>query len=83
MGTNWWKYGLFLGLGFVLGAVGAVLVSRNPGAAKKACAGVLSRAMEVKDKATSMVETAKENIEDLAAEARDDLARRQAEAAAG
>ncbi|MDR1856955.1 MAG: hypothetical protein LBR22_07325 [Desulfovibrio sp.] len=84
MNSNWWKYGLFLGLGFALGAVGAVLVSRNPGAAKKACASVLSHALDVKDKATAMMETAKENIEDLAAEAREDLTqRKQAAAAAG
>jgi hypothetical protein len=77
MGSNWWKYGIGLGIGIALGAVGAVLVSRNPGAAKKLCAGLLSRALEVKEKAATVVETAKENMEDLAAEARYDLEERK------
>ena len=82
MGNDWWKYGLGLGIGLVVGAIGAVLVSRNPGVAKKACATLLSHAMEVKDKAATVVETAKENMEDLAAEAWHDFEERKKNAGA-
>jgi len=64
-------------IGLAFGAVGAVLISRNPGAAKKACSTLLSHAMEVKEKAATVMETAKENMEDMAAEARHDLEERR------
>jgi len=73
MTNDWWKYGLSLGLGLSIGAIGAVLISRNPGAIKKACVSVLSHAMDVKEKTVTAVETAKENMEDMLAEARHDL----------
>ena len=75
--SDWWKYGLGMGVGIAVGAVGAVLISRNPGAAKKACATLLSHAMEVKEKAATVMETAKENIDDLTAEARQELEERK------
>lgn len=68
---NWWKYGLAVGGGVALGAVGAMLLSRNNIDLKKAAATVLSHGMTLKDKASTIVETAKENMDDLAAEARD------------
>jgi len=77
MGNDWWKYGLGLVIGLAVGATGAVLISRNPGAAKKACATLLSHAMEVREKAATVMETAKENMEDMAAEARHDLEERK------
>ncbi len=77
MGNGWWKCGLGIGIGIVVGAVGATLLSRNPGAVKKGLSSVLSHAMEVKDKAATALETARENMEDLAAEARHDLEARK------
>ncbi len=75
---NYWKYGLALGAGVFVGAVGAMLLSRNSGNVKKACTTLLSHGMDLKDKAASFMETAKENIEDMAAEARQAQAERKA-----
>jgi gas vesicle protein len=77
MENSWWKYVLSLGIGVAVGAAGAMLLSRNPGAVKKTCATLLSHAMEVKEKAATVMETAKENMEDLAAEARHDYEERK------
>jgi gas vesicle protein len=77
MGNDWWKYVLGIGIGVAVGAAGAMLLSRNPGAVKKACATLLSHAMEVKEKAATVMETAKENMDDLAAEARHDYEERK------
>ncbi|MDR1241178.1 MAG: hypothetical protein LBM00_00095 [Deltaproteobacteria bacterium] len=67
---NFWKYGLALGAGVAIGAVGAVLLSRGNINLKKACAGLLSRGLDIKDRAAGFAGTAKENLEDIAAEAR-------------
>ena len=77
MGNDWWKYLLGAGIGIAVGATGAMLLSRNPGAVKKACATLLSHAMEVKEKAETAMETAKENLDDLTAEARHDYEERK------
>lgn len=69
MGTLW-KYGLVLGAGVALGTVGVLLLSKNSAGAKKAFTTVLSHGMDLKDKAASCMKSAKENMEDLAAEAR-------------
>jgi hypothetical protein len=79
MNKNFWKYGLALGAGVALGAVGAVLLSRGSIDLKKTCATLLSHGMDLKDKAATLVDTAKENIEDLAAEARHEQEVRKAE----
>lgn len=79
MGTgNFWKYGLAVGAGVVVGALGAVLLSRSNIDLKKACATILSHGMDLKDKASEFVETAKENMDDLAAEARHEQEQRKA-----
>jgi hypothetical protein len=70
MNKNLWKYGLILGAGFALGAAGALLLSRNPALVRKTLAAVLSRGIDLKDKAAVFMETAKENVEDITAEAR-------------
>jgi hypothetical protein len=62
----------------LVGALGAVLLSRNDVAVKKTVAALLSRGLDVKDKAAELVETAKENIDDLAAEARHEQGQRKA-----
>ena len=80
MGT-FWKYGLALGAGVTIGAVGAMLLSKNSAEVKKTLATLLSHGVDLKDKASSFMETAKENMEDLAAEARHASDERKAEQA--
>ena len=55
------KYGLFFLGGLALGAIGAV---------KPMAADLLSRGMDVKDAVLAKVETVKENMDDMVAEAR-------------
>ncbi len=81
MNGNYWKYGLTLGAGMAIGALGAILLSKNPGCVKKTAADLLGRSMDLKDKAAEFMETAKENMEDLAAEARHSRERRKTEEA--
>ncbi len=69
MNGNYWKYGLAIGAGVAIGALGAVLLSRGSIDLKKAAATLLSHGMDVKEKAAEFMETAKENMDDIAAEA--------------
>ena len=69
-GGNYWKYGLALGAGVAIGALGAMLLSRGKVDLKKTAATILSHGMDLKEQAASFMETAKENMEDIAAEAR-------------
>lgn len=63
------KYGLiFLG-GLAAGALGAVAVSRGNVNLRPIAADLLSRGMNVKDCMMSKMETVKEEVEDLVAEA--------------
>lgn len=75
--SNFWKYGLALGAGVAIGATGAVLLSRGKIDLKKTAASILSHGMDLKEQAATMMETAKENFEDIAAEARNEQAHRQ------
>ena len=59
----------FLG-GVALGAIGAVAVSKGKLDLKSVTTGLISRGMDVKDAVLSKVETVKENVDDLVAEAR-------------
>lgn len=78
MGSDFWKYGLAIGAGVIVGAAGAVLLSRGNIDLKKTCATLLSHGMDLKEKAATLVETAKENMDDLAAEARHEQEQRKA-----
>ena len=78
MNGNYWKYGLALGAGVAIGAVGAVLLSRGSIDLKKTCATLLSHGMDMKEKAATFMETAKENLDDIAAEAHHDREQRKA-----
>lgn len=64
------KYGLFFLGGVALGAIGAVAVSRGKLDVKPLAADLLSRGMDVKDALARKVAAVKEDMEDLAAEAR-------------
>lgn len=74
---NIWKYGLAAGAGVALGAVGAVLLSRGRVDLKKTAATILSHGMDLKDQASEFMENAKENLEDLAAEAKEEQNKRK------
>ena len=65
------KYGLFFLGGLALGANGAVVVSRGKLDIKPLAADLLSRGMDVKDAVLAKVETVKENVDDMVAEARE------------
>jgi hypothetical protein len=78
MANVFWKYGLAAGVGVVVGAIGITLLSRGGVDLKKAVATILSYGMDVKDKAAVAVDTAKENIDDIAAEARYEQEQRKA-----
>ena len=62
------KYGLFFLGGLALGAIGAVAVGKLD--LKPMAADLLSRGMDVKDAVLAKVETVKENMDDMVAEAR-------------
>ena len=72
------KFGLiFLG-GIALGALGAVALSRGKLNLKPVAADLISRGMDAKDALMSKVEAVKEDMEDLAAEARQASEKRKA-----
>ena len=64
------KYALFLLGGLAVGALGAVAVSKGKLNLKPLATDLISRGLDVKDAVLSKVETAKENMDDLVAEAR-------------
>ena len=72
------KYGLFFLGGIALGALGAVALSKGKLNLKPVAADLISRGMDVKDALMSKVEAVKEDMEDLAAEARQASEKRKA-----
>ena len=64
------KYALFLLGGIAVGALGAVAVSKGKLNLKPLATDLISRGLDVKDAVLTKVETAKENMDDLVAEAR-------------
>lgn len=79
--NNGLKYGLFFLGGLVLGVVGTVAVTRGKLDLKPLATDLVSRGMDMKDAIMSKVESVKEDMEDLAAEARQAADKRKAEAA--
>lgn len=63
------KYGLFFLGGVVLGALGAMAVTRGKLDVKPLATDLLSAGIDLKEKALSAVESAKEDIADAVAEA--------------
>lgn len=63
-----WRIALF-GLGVLVGAVGAAALAGRGSAVKDGASTLLSHGLAAKRKAQVLVETAKENLEDLVAEA--------------
>ena len=72
------KFGLFFLGGIALGARGAVALSKGKLNLKPVAADLISRGMDVKDALMSKVEAVKEDMEDLAAEARQASEKRKA-----
>lgn len=64
------KYGLFFLGGVALGVVGAVAVSKGKLDIKPFAAELLSRGMDMKDAVLAKVDSVKEDVEDMVAEAR-------------
>ncbi|MBP3730102.1 MAG: hypothetical protein J6I40_01355 [Mailhella sp.] len=64
------KYGLFFLGGVALGAIGAVAVSRGKLDVKPFATKVLSHGMDIKDALVAKAEQLREDVEDMAAEAR-------------
>lgn len=81
MGNGWKCAFCFLG-GMALGALGAVAVSRGKLDFRPLAADLVSRGMDVKDALLNKVESVKEDIEDLAAEARQVSEKRKSDQAA-
>lgn len=79
--NNSLKYGLFFLGGLALGVVGTVAVTRGKLDLKPLATDLVSRGMDMKDAIMSKVEAVKEDMEDLAAEARQAADKRKAEAA--
>ncbi len=67
----------FIG-GVVVGAVGATVVSRSEGM-RPVATNLISRGMDAKDAFMGKVETLKENMEDLVAEAQSSAEKRKAQ----
>ena len=72
------KFGLFFLGGIALGALGAVALSKGKLNLKPVAADLISRGMDGKDALMSKVEAVKEDMEDLAAEARQASEKRKA-----
>lgn len=64
------KYGLFFLGGIALGALGTVAVSKGKLDIKPLATDLLSRGMDIKDAMMTKVETVRENMDDMVAEAR-------------
>lgn len=64
------KYGLFFLGGLALGALGTVAVSKGKLDVKPLATDLLSRGMDVRDAVLAKVETVKENMDDMVAEAK-------------
>ena len=64
------KFGLYFLGGLALGLAGAVVLGRGKLDMKPVAADLLSRGMDVKDAVMGKVEAMKEDMEDLAAQAR-------------
>jgi len=75
-----WRIAMF-GLGVLVGAVGFAAFSGRPSRIKDGTSTVLSHGLAAKRKAQSIMETARENIDDLVAEADQKLQDRQTAAA--
>lgn len=68
--NDYLKNGLFLAAGVAIGALGAVALGKGKFSIRPAMADLLSHGMDLKEKTATVLERAKENIDDLMAEAK-------------
>lgn len=83
-GTWWGRHGLkvtWFGLGLLVGAVGQASLSGRPSPLRNGASTALSHGLAAKRKAQAALGVARENLDDLVAEADQKLAERQAAAA--
>ncbi|MHC1788766.1 hypothetical protein [Solidesulfovibrio sp.] len=80
--NDYLKNGLFLAAGVAIGALGAVALGKGKLSIRPAMADLLSHGMDLKEKTASVLERAKENIEDLMAEAKHTKEAREGKAVA-
>lgn len=66
---NTMKYGMAIGVGMAIGALGVLLLKRDKGSIRGLATDILSHGLDLKDKAMTLAEGAKEAMSDLAAEA--------------
>ncbi|WP_428568139.1 MAG: hypothetical protein ACP59X_08945 [Solidesulfovibrio sp. DCME] len=64
------KNGLFLLAGVAVGALGAVALDKGKFSIRPAMTDLLAHGLDLKDKTAAVLERAKENIDDLIAEAK-------------
>ncbi|MDR1870619.1 MAG: hypothetical protein LBS60_01615 [Deltaproteobacteria bacterium] len=76
-----WKW-ISFGVGVVVGAVAASLVSSRPTFIRDGASTVLSHGLNAKRKIQGLAAAARENVDDLVAEADQKLQDRQAQASA-
>ncbi|MDR0882420.1 MAG: hypothetical protein LBP55_07745 [Candidatus Adiutrix sp.] len=74
---NGWRLAALFGFGVLVGAVSHAALSGRPSPLKEGASSLLSHGLAAKRKAQALVETAKENLEDLVAEADQKLQDRQ------
>ena len=68
--NDYLKNGLFLAAGVAIAALGAVALGKGKLSIRPAMADLLSHGMDLKEKTAAVLERAKENIDDLMAEAK-------------
>lgn len=78
---SWLRCGLCFGAGALVGAAAVLILSKNSDTVRKGMTSVLSHSIElkdkVKDKTKDLVASAKESLEDLAAEAKHESEKRR------
>ena len=68
--NDYLKNGLFLAAGVAVGALGAIALGKGKFSVRPAMADLLSHGMDLKEKTAAVIERAKENMDDLMAEAK-------------
>lgn len=67
---NFIKGGLVLLAGIAIGAAGTLIITRRDESVRDTVVGAVAQGMKVKEKVLTSLEKAKENVEDMVAEAR-------------
>jgi len=76
--SDYYRSGMYVLGGVILGAIGTALIGQQKGRLRPAAAALISKGLDVKDQAATAFEVAKEQTEDLLAEAEDLRQKRRA-----